>query len=656
MPTGMPTSVPTGTSTGGMNLPPPVWDGSAPKGSVPLTGGTLLVLADGKTAAVADPDRDMVSLVSLADQVVKAQIQLPTGSEPGRVVEDAAGQVHVVLRRGGGVADIDVFSGTLLGLRQTCALPRGIGYRASDNTLAVSCLAGDLVTLSANAQKKDVISRVKVTSQGAVVTDLRDVIIKGDSLYLTTFRSAQVLKVQASGEVLGAPLSLNTRVDTSAAQLKAEGLPGGIEQNYVPAAAWRAVAGPTGDIVVVHQAGTDRVINVAHGDEGGVQQQQTTSCTSEGYGGTTCVTEFGKPICTPPVLVGVVSSVSASGEVSDGPPLPNGALPVDIAPSKDGKRYSVVLAGNPGGTSDAKGQPLHNLVRVTAVDTSAGVAANADVFDRDLCALDSTDGVTLTGQPVAVGIDNQGREIVLSRQPSALFIVSGSDITTIPLSGVSVTNDGYDLFHTNTGRGMSCAGCHLEGQDDARTWKFTPGLDADGNPLKVLVRRTQTFRAGFLDTAPFHWDGEFAAIPDLMNDVFVHRMGAAMLPSTERQNSLEGWMNNIPAKIHETPSDAQAQSIANGKAIFNDPTVNCASCHSGAHLTNNKNEEIGFGTATQTPSLIDVSFHAPYLHDGSVTTLEARFTDATALSGKHGKTDKLNPAQLKDLIAYLYSL
>lgn len=621
-----------------------------------MSGGTLLVLADGKTAVAADPDRDMVSLVDLSGPSVKAQVQLPSGSEPGRIVEDASGQVHVVLRRGGGVATIDLFAGTLVGLRQTCAMPRGIGFRASDNSIVISCSAGDLVTMSSDVQKKEPLARVKVKQNGTTVYDLRDVILKGNSTYVTTFRQAQVLKVQSDGNVIGNPLSLNVRKDTSAEQLKAEGLKGGVEQNYIPAVAWRAIEGANGEILVVHQGGTDRVINVSTSDNGGgTQQSETTSCSSSGYGGTTCTTTKGKPICTPPVLVGLVSGVTESGEAIDGPALPSGALPVDITRSKDGTTYSVILAGNIDGANN-NGNVLRNLVRVPALDANAGAEANATKFDRDLCALDFTGGTTVPGQPTAVDTDGEGREIVLSREPAALHIVKGNQVTTVELSGLSVANEGYNLFHTNTGRGMTCAGCHAEGQDDARTWKFTPDLDTNGNPTKVIIRRTQTFRAGFLDTAPFHWDGEFAAVADLMSDVFVHRMGAAQMPSTERQSALEMWLNNIQKKRHDFPGATEQKSIARGKEIFEDSAVGCADCHGGTHLTNNKNADIGFGFATQVPSLEDVAFRAPFLHDGSVPSLEARFSDPTALSGQHGTTGQLSKEQLADLIAYLETL
>jgi mono/diheme cytochrome c family protein len=635
---------------------PPPWNGSAQKGSVPMTGGTLLVLKDGKTAVAADPDRDMVSIVDLTGPSVKAQIQLPIGSEPGRMVQDDSGQVHVALRRGGGVATIDLFSGMQVGLRQVCAMPRGLAHRASDNALLIACAAGDLVTLSADATQSQPLARVKVKHEGATVFDLRDVILKGGSTFVTTFRQAQVLKVQSDGTVLGAPVGLGVRKDTSAEQLKAEGLGGGVEQNYIPALAWRSKVGSTGEILIAHQGGTDRVINVSTSDNGGgTQQNETTTCSKSGYGGKTCVTTKGKPICTPPVLVGLVSSVSETGEVYNGPALPSGALPVDIARSKNGKSYSVVLGGNINGASQ-DGAPLRNVVRVPAIDTSGSPADSSDKFDRDLCGLDFKDGVTLPGQPTSIDMDGQGREVVLSREPAALYIVSGSQVTEVPLSGTSVANEGYNLFHTNTGRGMSCAGCHAEGQDDARTWRFTPEVDKNGQPVKEIARRTQTFRAGFLDTAPFHWDAEFAGVEDLMNDVFVHRMGAPSLPTPERQGALEAWMNNILPKQHDFPSAEEQKSIARGKQLFNDSTVGCADCHSGSNLTNNKNHDIGFGYATQVPSLIDVAFRGPFLHDGSAPTLESRFYDVTAQSGKHGATSQLSKEQLADLIAYLESL
>src|SRR5258706_3040355 len=73
--------------------PPPAW-------GVPITGGTMIVTHDGKRAVVADPDRDKLYVVDLASNSVQG-FALNAGDEPGRLVEDGAGRIHVGLRRGG---------------------------------------------------------------------------------------------------------------------------------------------------------------------------------------------------------------------------------------------------------------------------------------------------------------------------------------------------------------------------------------------------------------------------------------------------------------------------------------------------------------------------------------------------------------------------
>src|SRR5262249_37622525 len=90
---------PGGISSG---LPP----SSTPPGSAvveppPFSGGTLLVMADGNTAAAADPDRDRVWIVDLSSLELVSEVKLQLHDEPGRLVEDSAGRVHVALRRGG---------------------------------------------------------------------------------------------------------------------------------------------------------------------------------------------------------------------------------------------------------------------------------------------------------------------------------------------------------------------------------------------------------------------------------------------------------------------------------------------------------------------------------------------------------------------------
>src|SRR5690242_10649647 len=76
-----------------------------------LSGGTLLLIAKGHTAAVADPERDRLHFVDLDQLKVTATVLFAKGDEPGRLAEDNRGRVHVVLRGGGAVATLDPGSG-----------------------------------------------------------------------------------------------------------------------------------------------------------------------------------------------------------------------------------------------------------------------------------------------------------------------------------------------------------------------------------------------------------------------------------------------------------------------------------------------------------------------------------------------------------------
>jgi cytochrome c peroxidase len=97
-------------------------------------------------------------------------------------------------------------------------------------------------------------------------------------------------------------------------------------------------------------------------------------------------------------------------------------------------------------------------------------------------------------------------------------------------------------------------------------------------------------------------------------------------------------------------------AVARGQALFGDPSVGCTSCHSGPHFTNNQTVDVSTGGPFQVPRLVDVAFHAPYLHDGRAATLRDRFDPALGGGDSHGHTSQLSAAQIDDLVAYLSSL
>ena len=94
----------------------------------PISGGHLLITRDGRSAVVADPDRDAVYVVDLVAKSLRATIALEAGAEPGRLVEDGAQRVHVAMRRSGDLVTIDLATSTVLARRASCAAPRGVAY------------------------------------------------------------------------------------------------------------------------------------------------------------------------------------------------------------------------------------------------------------------------------------------------------------------------------------------------------------------------------------------------------------------------------------------------------------------------------------------------------------------------------------------------
>src|SRR4051812_19094131 len=116
----------------------------------PLSGGTLVMLESGQGAVAADPDRDRLYVVDLLPAArLRATLPLSPGDEPGRGVEDGAGRVHVLARRGGVVLTVDVASAAITERKAVCPAPRGIAYEAASDRVHVACAGGELVSLPA---------------------------------------------------------------------------------------------------------------------------------------------------------------------------------------------------------------------------------------------------------------------------------------------------------------------------------------------------------------------------------------------------------------------------------------------------------------------------------------------------------------------------
>jgi mono/diheme cytochrome c family protein len=593
-----------------------------------ISGGTLLLTRDDARAVAADPDRDRVSIVSLAAWAVAGVIALEPGDEPGRLVEDDVGRVHVALRRGGAVVSIDVAQRAIVERRAVCSAPRGIAFEPGDRTLLVACAGGELMSLPVEGGS--------ATLRARVAPDLRDVVIVGERVFVTRFKSAELIAVAADGT-----LTVTTPLATTVAVLDGDG--NERKEMLAPHMAWRTLASGQGGVIMLHQGA--RVGEVALGSE-----TEGASATPVGspYGGA-----GGEPCAG--VVQTELTYFDENGRAEATVRLP-GVLGVDLAQSVDGRTVAMTFAGR-----IQSGTPLRKLIRIegeTRIAASPpselgprGTSLSLDSVltpnEHSGCLQDTSllgDDRNVLSEAVAV-VRHPRRDhvwIIQNREPAQLLLsVSEPGFTPLALADDSVADTGHALFHHDAGGGIACASCHGEGGEDGHVWRFT-GFGP---------RRTQPLNIGLEGTAPFHWAGDMPGIEELLEDVLVGRMGG-IHQSRERVAALERWLFSLRSPPSLRLGDDPA--ALRGKALF-EGQAQCATCHSGAKLTNNESADIGTGEALQVPSLTAIGHRAPWLHTGCANTLRERFDPACG-GAAHGATADLDDSQLTDLIAYLETL
>jgi mono/diheme cytochrome c family protein len=596
-----------------------------------ISGGTLLVAADSTAAVVSDPERDTISVVDLSTLAIRQTIQLEAGDEPGRAVEDSDHFAHVVLRGSGTIAVVNTLTGNLVTRHAVCKAPRGIAFQPSSKQLHVACTEGKLVTLDA--------ATGAVARTLSLDNDLRDVLVRGDELWVTRFKSAELLRVKADGTVAGR----NTipRRAGVLAQPPEQSDPNQFQETPTKSVtidagvAWRATAAPAGGAVLVHQEEVADEIDLPG-----------PSTQGSAYGG-------GAFDCSG-IVKNAISVMQPDGSVTT-TTIQGAPLPVDVAVSSD---WIAVAHAGPADFSAPR--PFFEFPNTGGGDvaTSGGVASGFGgggtvslisqntLLNGSDCAF-SEMFVPVQEPVTAVAFAGDGRLLAQTREPAQLYVVdvySGTTNGVISLSTQSRLDTGHELFHRDAGGGIACASCHPEGGEDGKTWHFK-GTDG---------RRTQALHVGLEGTAPFHWAGDLDNVGELMSEVFVARMGGVR-QSAPRLETLNDWLFSIKAPpAMRAADDAAAQR---GRELFDSVEVGCASCHSGAKLTNNQSVAIDSIAKNkfQVPSLVAIAYRAPFMHTGCAATLAGRFDPACG-GDLHGNTAGLSQPQVDDLVAYLESL
>ncbi len=231
-----------------------------------------------------------------------------------------------------------------------------------------------------------------------------------------------------------------------------------------------------------------------------------------------------------------------------------------------------------------------------------------------------------------------------------------------------------DLPEISTDHWMSCGSCHFDGEHDGKTWDFGGG------------QRNTTSMEGVADTHPVHWSADRDEIQDFEFTIRGLQAGTELIKNGEPNDALgepnAGLSDDLDDLAAYANSIRHKQSIflngdgtlpiaaRRGKKIFFSDETTCVECHIPPLFTDSSidnflfvSHDVGTGDtpdektspAFDTPSLRGLYKSSPYLHDGSVETLEQVLTIKN-LEDQHGVTSHLNNQEISNLVTYLLTL
>lgn len=560
--------------------------------------------------AVVDPDQGSVSFVDPDSLELKARVDV--GGEPHALLEVSPGRLFVTSYRTGELVVIDTAQRKVTARRHECSGTWGMAAPSDGSWVALACewsgqvLRVDPATLDARVLASD-LSRP------------RAVTVVGNTVIAAGFTGGMLTLIHADGS-------------TEKRSLVPESAPYRPALTLMTADETEALLPLDGQVWVAHEL----VNNTGN---------QSAETVAPDYGSVT----DGHPKINP-----ALSSFDDSLEPT--------TLPVTYARFDGGPHVFS-------GPSGLAALDEHHLL-VTHVSTRNVAVIDTRATDPDRRAIAT---FSVGAGPSGVAVDEKRRvawvdnafdysisRIDLSGKLDATRVVSAplTRVRKLPRVYSTQALDGRKLFydasntHVTPAGVVSCGTCHPGGSDDGLVWFIhTPTI-----PLKR--RRTPDLADARSDMAPYHWNGQYSTMHDLVHDTITDLMaGDALLVDVD---TIQPFIDEIVKP--PVPPAGDPAAIARGKQLFENK-ADCAGCHSGGEFTDNKLHAVlhpmslkpdDHITESNTPGLRGTFLHAPYFHDGRSPDLHDMLTRPDA--AQHGKASSLTPAELKDLIAYLNSL
>jgi len=289
---------------------------------------------------------------------------------------------------------------------------------------------------------------------------------------------------------------------------------------------------------------------------------------------------------------------------------------------------------------------------------------------------DNPRGIVISPDGATAYVNNALAGTVSVIDAHAYTVAAVITATEIPLPPV-LLNGKRQFFSSarpelSRARWISCNTCHIEGEQDGRTWLLQHAGQVPEGAAAVITRNT-TSLLGMVETYPLRWSAEWDESADSEFSVRFEQFGTgliqgAMNPTLGPPNAGRSWeldclasyIDSLPAPLGRSSLNAAAER---GRALFESPRTGCSVCHPAPLYTDLRQHDVGtassygewFGPTIDTPTLRFLYDSAPYLHDGSAATLRDVLTAANH-EDKHGTTSALSEQEIGDLVAFLSTL
>jgi len=588
-------------------------------GEPSLVSGQMAMSLNGDFIWVVNPDNDSVSKISTTTHEMLAEI--PVGKKPTSVAMDKHNRAWITLKGEDAIAVLDQ-NGGRYDTHQLAygSAPVSVVFNR-EGTLAYVALANSGQILKINRWTKEIIGQL-------------DGLDNPKAMALTNDESRLLVTRYISGQHWGEVYDINTGSMTLTSTIR-------LEENLVPDDIdnGRGVPNYLSSIIV---DGVDKYAYVVGKKDN----------TGRGLVNGNADLDDDNTVRT---FIGKIDLATRTEIRSERMDFDNADSPSGLAISDNGLYLFAALQGNnqvavlSRDTSDGKlVSSVSKLATGLAPQSLLYDAATQQLFvknftDRTVSTVDLSQ--FLTGSLANPSISETA---TVTNDKLSATVLKGKQIFYNAAYGLD--EEGQVTARTSAEGYLSCATCHIEGNQDNRVYDFTGRGEGMRNNISLVGRMGTRF-------GNVHWSGNFDEIQDFENDMrhrFLGRglmtdddfaateasLGAPKAGYSEDLDALAAYVESLGKEsLDRSPFRDNLGELSkdaiDGERVFGE--LGCSSCHSGTAFTDGALHNVGTlreysGKRLDrvlpgiiTPSLLGLFKTAPYLHDGSAQTLEDVF-------------------------------